>query len=568
MSDQQAAQVPPHAPAEAPSEAPGTEGPSKSELKKRAKALEKEKKAAEKAARQAELAAQKAAAEANDFAAAFYGPLPLHQSQSRPRKPRSTFESLPSKVGETVLVRARVQTSRVKGGTAFFLLRQRTETVQGFLAAAPEKVSKQMVKWTGTVATESIVLVEGTVSAVESPIKTASLSNIEIVISQIHLVSGVEGIQVGDKKVLPFNMDDANRSAKDLEAADSEYKTINIDTRLDNRVLDLRTYTNQAIFKLQAAIGDLFREHLKSQNFLEIHSPKLQGAATESGASVFEVSYFKGKAYLAQSPQLAKQMCIAADFERVYEIGPVFRAEKAFTHRHLTEFIGLDLEMTIEEHYHEVVELLDSMFLAIFRGLREQYKKDIDIVREQFPADEFIWREGPEGTLKMSFKEAVDLLVEDGVPRSDLDDIGFVFHSPTFSVKNSFSFSTSTENEKRLGRIVRKKYETDYFIIDKFPMELRPFYTMPDPDDPTVSNSYDFFMRGEEILSGAQRIHDPAFLAEKMLDERDIWTAFRLGCPPHGGGGIGLERVLMLFLKLNNIRRATLFARDPKRLEP
>jgi len=271
---------------------------------------------------------------------------------------------------------------------------------------------------------------------------------------------------------------------------------------------------------------------------------------------VFKVSYFKGNAFLAQSPQLAKQMAIAADFERVYEIGPVFRAEDSNTHRHLTEFMGLDLEMTIEEHYHEVMELLDGLFLSIFRGLREKYQSDIEIVGKQFPADEFKWREGPEGTLKLTFRQAIDILVDDGVPRESLDDI-------------------NTENEKRLGRLVKAKYDTDYFIIDKFPMELRPFYTMPDPEDPTLSNSYDFFMRGEEILSGAQRIHDPALLAEKMRSKgvdpdsmKGYLDAFRMGCAPHGGGGIGLERVLMLFLKLNNIRRASMFPRDPKRLEP
>jgi len=310
------------------------------------------------------------------------------------------------------------------------------------------------------------------------------------------------------------------------------------------------------VFTLQSAVTDLFGSFLRSQGFIEIHSPKLQGAATESGASVFKVSYFKGDAFLAQSPQLAKQMCIAADFERVYEIGPVFRAENANTHRHLTEFIGLDLEMTFEEHYHEVMDLLDKMLLAIFRGLKDKYKKEIDVIGKQFPSDEFKWREGPEGTLKLSYKEAVDLLVEDGVEREVLDDI-------------------NTENEKRLGRIVKEKYDTDYFIIDKFPLELRPFYTMPDPNDPTLSNSYDFFMRGEEILSGAQRIHDPQLLVEKMKSKgiepssmQGYVDAFRLGCAPHGGGGIGLERVIMLFLKLNNIRRASLFPRDPKRLEP
>lgn len=134
-----------------------------------------------------------------------------------------------------------------------------------------------------------------------------------------------------------------------------------------------------------------------------------------------------GTAFLAQSPQLAKQMAIAADFERVYEIGPVFRAEDSNTHRHMTEFIGLDLEMVIEEHYHEVMELLDDLFKHMFAGLREKYSKEIAAVHRQFPADEFKWREGPEGTLRLTFREAIDMLVADGVPRERLDDIECVF---------------------------------------------------------------------------------------------------------------------------------------------
>ncbi|KAH9937638.1 uncharacterized protein B0H18DRAFT_1100745 [Fomitopsis serialis] len=424
--------------------------------------------------------------------------------------------------GTQVFLRARVQTSRAQGSKmVFFNLRQRIDSIQALLTVSPEKVSKQMAKWAAGLAMESIVLVEGTVKKTPEPIKSATVGDVEIHISQIHLESGLE-------TVLPFSVEDATRPDTEIETTeDVQFKRVLLDTRLNNRIVDLRTTTNQAVFKLQHAIGGLFREYLESKNFMEIHTPKLQGAATESGASVFKVSYFKGNAYLAQSPQLAKQMAIAADFERVYEIGPVFRAEDSNTHRHMTEFIGLDLEMAIDEHYHEVLELLDGLFLHMFRSLKQTCAKEIDTVRRQFPADEFKWREGPEGTLRLSFAEAVDILVADGVPRDTLDDI-------------------NTENEKRLGRLVRAKYDTDYFIIDKFPMALRPFYTMPDPADPTLSNSYDFFMRGEEILSGRSA----------------------LGCPPHGGGGIGLERVLMLFLKLNNIRRASLFPRDPKRLEP
>ncbi|KAJ2913405.1 hypothetical protein MD484_g7019, partial [Candolleomyces efflorescens] len=527
----------------------GLAGPSKSELKKRAKQEEKDRKAAEKAARQAELAQQQAAAEV-DFATENYGALPLNQSQSRTGRTRDQISTFSGRAGETVLFRARVHTSRAQGNKMCFLnLRQRTESVQGLLIVTPEKVSKQMVKWTASIAAESIVLVEGVIEKVQETIKSASVGDVEVHISKVHLISGIEGR-------LPFSVDDANRPDTDVQSTDAQFNRVLLETRLNNRVIDLRTQTNQAIFRLQGAIGDLFRDHLSANGFLEIHSPKLQGAATESGASVFKVSYFKGSAFLAQSPQLAKQMAIAADFERVYEIGPVFRAEDSNTHRHLTEFMGLDLEMTIEEHYHEVMDMLDGLFLSIFRGLRQKYAKEIEVVGKQFPAEEFKWREGPEGTLKLTFKDAVDLLVADGVPREDLDDI-------------------NTENEKRLGRIIKAKYDIDYYIIDKFPMALRPFYTMPDPEDPTLSNSYDFFMRGEEILSGAQRIHDPALLCEKMRSKgvdpdsmKPYVDAFRMGCAPHGGGGIGLERVLMLFLKLNNVRRASLFPRDPKRLEP
>ncbi|KAH9982485.1 aspartate-tRNA ligase [Lactifluus volemus] len=507
--------------------------------KKAAKLAEQERAKVEAEEREAKL----------DFAVEFYGRLPLNQSQSRPAIPRHQISSLsPELDGQTVVIRARVHTLRAQGSKMVFIhLRQRTDSVQSVLSVEEGKVSKFMVKWASQLADESIVLVEGIVQKSPEEIKSATIKDVELKLTRIHLISGLDGR-------LPFSLDDASRpdTEKD-EKLDTQFNRVLLDTRLNNRVVDLRTQTNQAIFRLQSAIGTFFREHLDSQGFIEIHSPKLQGAATESGASVFRVSYFKGNAFLAQSPQLAKQMAIAADFERVYEIGPVFRAEDSNTHRHLTEFIGLDLEMTIEEHYHEVLELLDGLFKHLFKSLKEKYRKEIDAVGTQFPADEFKWKEE---TLKLTFSQAVDLLVQDGVDRAILDDI-------------------NTENEKRLGRIIKAKYDTDYFIIDKFPMELRPFYTMPDPNNPELSNSYDFFMRGEEILSGAQRIHDPALLAEKMRSKgvdpnsmNSYLDAFRVGCAPHGGGGIGLERVLMLFLKLNNIRRASLFPRDPKRLEP
>jgi aspartyl-tRNA synthetase len=265
------------------------------------------------------------------------------------------------------------------------------------------------------------------------------------------------------------------------------------------------------------------------------------------------VSYFKGSAYLAQSPQLYKQMAIAGDFDRVYTVGGVFRAEDSNTHRHLTEFVGLDLEMAFKHHYHEVLDTIGDMFTQIFRGLRDRYQDEIATVCQQYPHEPFRFLDPP---LRLEFPEAVAMLREAGIEMGDEDDL-------------------STPNEKLLGRLVKAKYDTDFFILDKYPLAVRPFYTMPDPHNSKYSNSYDMFMRGEEILSGAQRIHDADFLTERArhhgvaLDTIAAYIeCFRFGCPPHGGGGIGLERVTMLYLGLDNIRKTSMFPRDPKRLTP
>jgi aspartyl-tRNA synthetase len=196
---------------------------------------------------------------------------------------------------------------------------------------------------------------------------------------------------------LPFQIVDAQRPELEEEAssmetegaAESESTTgsakktvrVTLPTRLNNRIIDLRTTTSHAIFRIQSGACKLFREYLLSKDFVEIHTPKLLAAASEGGANVFKVSYFDRYAYLAQSPQLYKQMLITSDFERVFEIAPVFRAENSFTHRHLTEFVGVDLEMTFEEHYHEVLELIEDMFMYIFRGFEKEFAKEIETVR-------------------------------------------------------------------------------------------------------------------------------------------------------------------------------------------
>jgi len=209
--------------------------------------------------------------------------------------------------------------------------------------------------------------------------------------------------------------------------------------------------------------------------------------------------------------------------------------------------------MVINEHYDEVLDLFSDLFIAIFDGLNERCSAEIERVREQHPFEDLKYCRP---TLKLTYAEGCALLREAGVEQGDYDDL-------------------STENEKKLGDIVKKKYDTDFFFMDKYPLCVRPFYTMRCPENPKLSNSYDFFIRGQEILSGAQRIHEPDKLQERAqahgIDLKDIESyidSFRHGALPHGGGGIGLERVVMLFLGLPNIRKAAWFPRDPKRISP
>jgi aspartyl-tRNA synthetase len=447
-----------------------------------------------------------------------------------------------ARAGETVTVRARVQASRSKSSKLCFLVfRQGDSTIQGVVTANRDTISKQMIKFCSNIANESIVKIQAKIVKPEEPIKSCTISSVELAIEEFHVIS-----QVNVR--LPFSVEQAT-----LPKNTDDFIPILLETRLDNRVLDLRATTNHAIFRLQSAVCLLFREFLVERGFMEIHTPKLISTASEGGANVFKVSYFKGDAYLAQSPQLYKQMCISADFEKVFEIAPVFRAENANTHRHMTEFIGLDMEMAFNEHYHEVMDVLDEMLVYIFTNLKARFQREIEIVKKQFPFQDF---EFLPKTLRFTYKECIGILRENGIEIGDFDDI-------------------STAQERLLGKLIKEKYQTDFYIIDKFPLQVRPFYTMPDPANPGYSNSYDFFMRGEEIMSGAQRVHDPELLAKRAAEHGvDLATtqpyldAFKMGAPAHGGGGVGLERVVMLYLNLGNIRRSSLFPSDPRRIVP
>lgn len=241
-------------------------------------------------------------------------------------------------------------------------------------------------------------------------------------------------------------------------------------------------------------------------------------------------------------------MALCADFQRVFEIGPVFRAENSNTNRHLCEFTGLDMEMEIKDHYFECLDLIGELMIFMVENLKSRHAKELSIINDQYPFEEF---KISNPVLKFHFKEGIAMLHEAGIEQEPLEDL-------------------STEAEKKLGALVKEKYDTDFYMLYGYPVNARPFYTMVDPTDSNYTNSYDFFMRGEEITSGAQRVHDPAMLTERAKSLgippetlKDYIESFKYGAPAHAGAGFGMERIVKFFCGLHNIRKTSLFPRDP-----
>ncbi|KAL1732052.1 hypothetical protein EV714DRAFT_248249 [Schizophyllum commune] len=436
-------------------------------------------------------------------------------------------------IGQDITFRARLHARRnMSSHLAFFVFRQGMTTLQGVLEEHDSETEPLFIAWSEHIQPEAILQVSGTLKTPKVTVKYASLHDVELQIKEMHIVSE-------PTVSLPFRPYQVNASDH---------------TRLEHRVIDLRTPPSNALFRLNAAVCRYFRNYLDDHGFIEIHSPKLQGSATESGSSVFPVEYFGRKAFLAQSPQLAKQMAISADLGRVFEIGPVFRAENSNTHRHLTEYTGLDIEMAFQHHYHETMYLMIDLLKNIFKNVYEHNRPQIEVLKQAFPHDDLVWTEE---TPVIPFKEGIRMLKESGWEGdvSEDDDLG-------------------TRDEIRLGELVKEKYHTDFYVLDKFPVAARPFYAMLDPKDKRFTNSFDMFIRGQEIMTGGQRIHEPAALLRRMRDAgvvpagslEEYMKAFEWGCPPHAGAGVGLERILMLMFKLGNIRFASMFPRDPKSL--
>ncbi len=323
------------------------------------------------------------------------------------------------------------------------------------------------------------------------------------------------------------------------------------DKRMDWRFLDLRVPKNALVFKIQTTFLHALRSYWVEHDFIEIQTPKLMASASESKAELFEVDYFEGKAYLAQSPQFFKQMAQPAGFGKIFEVGPAFRADPSFTSRHATEFTSIDTELSWIESHEDVMKLHEELLVAGFQAVKDKHGAEIAALYDielEVPTVPFP---------RIPLAEAKRIVAERGyqVPRTD-DDM-------------------DPEGERQIAAYVKEAFGHEFVFLTDYASSIRPFYHMRNADDAALTNSYDLIFNGVEISTGAQREHRIDVLVEnaksKGLDPEELdfyLDFFRYGVPPHGGFGMGLSRVLMLMLHLPNIREATYLFRGPTRLTP
>ncbi|MEU9481227.1 aspartate--tRNA(Asn) ligase [Streptomyces sp. NPDC048191] len=431
---------------------------------------------------------------------------------------RVHISDLREHIGRTVTVRGWVNSLRLMSKVQFVIVRDNTGLVQVTHKRDDGPLEAQLEALTP----ESAIKITGRVVGAK-----VKLGGLEII---------PEAVEVLNQAAVPLPIDEQT----------------GIEHRLDWRFLDVRRRpAAQLMFAVQTTLEQGMREYAYAQGATEMHTPKLMGTASESGAEVFELGYFGRSAYLAQSPQFYKQMAISAGIEKVFEIGPVFRAEPSFTSRHATEFTGIDVElawidgvedvMAFEEQMlaHAITKVTDTHGAAV----REQYGVEITVPTTPFP--------------RIPMAEAHDILRKSGWdPESVKEDL-------------------DPEGERRVGAHIQQATGHEFVFVTHYPVSIRPFYHMRPADDPSLTLSFDLLWRGLEITTGAQREHRYEVLlrqaAEKGMSPeplRDYLDAFRYGCPPHGGLGMGLGRVLMVLLGLESIREATFLFRGPNRLTP
>lgn len=321
-----------------------------------------------------------------------------------------------------------------------------------------------------------------------------------------------------------------------------------LETKLNLRPISLRNIKERARFKIQEGVCRGFREFLYTRGFTEVHTPKIGAKGAEGGSNLFKLSYFHKPAVLEQSPQFYKQMMVGV-FDRVFETGPVFRAEKHNTKRHLNEYTSLDLEMGYIDSFQEIMSMETGYLQYAMALLKKSYDKELSLLKLELPNVDRI--------PAVQFEKAKELVSEK-------------YNRP---VRNPYDLEP--EEEALIGRYFKEEYNSDFVFVTHYPSKKRPFYAMDDPADPRFTLSFDLLFRGLEVTTGGQRIHDYQQLTAKIADRgmeeegmEQYLDAFKHGMPPHGGLGIGLERLTMQLLGEENVREACLFPRDMNRLEP
>lgn len=415
-----------------------------------------------------------------------------------------------------------VDTIRDKKWVMFVILRDSTGKVQMTIEKSEEK-NKELLEIMSNVTVESTIKVNGVIKSNEA----VKLGGMELIPNEIEITSLAE--------TLPFDYNNLDG--------------VNIDTRLDYRWIDIRNEKNMLARQIESTFVQAMREFLYKNDFTEIHTPKLIGAASESGSNVFEVKYFGREAYLAQSPQFYKQMAIAAGMSKVFEVAPCFRAENSNTNRHATEFTSFDLEFSYIDSYEDVMNLEEDLIISGLVKIKEKYGEKI---KELFGREVII---PTKPFPRMKLKDLYNELNE---------RYGFVI--PTEDVGDM-----NAEAEKLTYKLAQEKFNSEFMFVVDYAATKRPFYHMRDKDGKL--QGYDLIWRGTEITSGAQREHRYEELAKNAKEKglgKDVefyLQFFKYGCPPHGGFAIGVDRMTMLILGLS-IKEAQLVFRGPNRLNP
>jgi nondiscriminating aspartyl-tRNA synthetase len=436
---------------------------------------------------------------------------------------RTLISETTTKIGETVKISGWVKTKRDHGKISFIDLVDRSGLLQCVVTPGTKNYEE-----TKKIRPEWVMSLTGVINNRPEKLKNSDFETgeIEMEIKEYEVLSEAQELPV-----------DISQSEMNLH----------LETLLDYRNLTIRNEKVKAIFSVYAEVLKSYADFMRSRNFLEIKTPKLLSASTEGGAEFFKVKYFDKEAFLAQSPQFYKQADVGA-FERVFEIGSVFRAEPHFTSRHINEFVGLDAEMGFIENSDDVMDELEETMKYIFSEVEKNCQKEMGLYEASVDV--------PKKFARLKFTDALEILRKEF--KKDIDGMDI-----------------DPEGERLICEWSKREHGSDFIFLTNYPWTIRPMYIMPNPENPKETFGFDLLYRGVEMASGGQRIHNHDELVENMKkkglnpdDFESYLEIFKYGIPPHGGWGLGSERIVQKILGLKSIKEAVLFPRDVKRLTP